>query len=115
MLLISGDETSMNPRPRPTTPAMSPEYAAYNEAMTRPASGSAASASSRPGTARASASATARSVVLDGPYADAKEQLGGYYMIDVPDLDEAIDWASPLPGRQVRHDRSPPDLADISR
>jgi hypothetical protein len=29
-------------------------------------------------------------VVLDGPYADSKEQFGGYYIIDVPDLDAAV-------------------------
>jgi hypothetical protein len=36
--------------------------------------------------------------VLDGPYADSKEQLGGYFLIDVPDLDEAISWAARCPG-----------------
>jgi hypothetical protein len=35
--------------------------------------------------------------VLDGPYADAKEQLGGYHIIEVPDLDAAIAWASRSP------------------
>ena len=36
--------------------------------------------------------------VLDGPYSDSKEQLAGYYLIDVPDLDAAIAWASRCPG-----------------
>jgi hypothetical protein len=36
--------------------------------------------------------------VLDGPYADSKEQLGGYYLIDVPDLDAALSWAARCPG-----------------
>jgi hypothetical protein len=36
--------------------------------------------------------------VLDGPYADSKEQLGGYYLIDAPDLDAAIAWAARCPG-----------------
>jgi hypothetical protein len=36
--------------------------------------------------------------VLDGPYADAKEQLGGYFLLDVPDLDAAISWAARCPG-----------------
>ncbi|MGF6535967.1 hypothetical protein P3T20_006785 [Paraburkholderia sp. GAS206C] len=35
--------------------------------------------------------------VLDGPYSDSKEQLGGYYLIDVPNLDAAITWASRCP------------------
>jgi hypothetical protein len=36
--------------------------------------------------------------VLDGPYADSKEQLGGYFLIDVPDLDAALSWAGRCPG-----------------
>src|SRR5262245_15776741 len=35
--------------------------------------------------------------VLDGPYSDSKEQLGGYYLIDVADLDAALSWASRCP------------------
>ena len=31
--------------------------------------------------------------VQDGPYADTKEQLGGFFLIDVPDLDTALEWA----------------------
>ncbi len=36
--------------------------------------------------------------VLDGPYADSKEQLGGYFLIDVQDLDAALSWAARCPG-----------------
>jgi hypothetical protein len=36
--------------------------------------------------------------ILDGPFADSKEQLGGYYLIDVPDLDAALSWAGRCPG-----------------
>ncbi len=39
--------------------------------------------------------------VLDGPFAESKEQLGGYYLIDVPDLDKALDWAARCPGAAV--------------
>jgi hypothetical protein len=35
--------------------------------------------------------------VLDGPYAESKEQLGGFHLIDVPDLDAAIAWAARSP------------------
>ena len=42
--------------------------------------------------------ANGKSQVLNGPYADAKEQLGGYYMIDVLDLDAALSWAARCPG-----------------
>jgi hypothetical protein len=35
--------------------------------------------------------------VLDGPYADAREQLGGYHLIEVEDLDAALAWAARSP------------------
>jgi len=38
--------------------------------------------------------------VLDGPYAESKEQLGGFYMIDVPDLDTALSWAARCPAAE---------------
>jgi hypothetical protein len=41
--------------------------------------------------------ANGKTQVLNGPYADSKEQLGGYYLIDVPDLDAAISWAARCP------------------
>ena len=37
-------------------------------------------------------------LLVDGPYAEAKEVLGGYFLLDVADLDEAIAWASQNPG-----------------
>ena len=36
-------------------------------------------------------------VTLDGPFAETKEQLAGYYILDCKDLDEAIGWASKIP------------------
>jgi len=36
-------------------------------------------------------------VLTDGPFAETKEQIGGFYVIECKDLDEAIDWASKLP------------------
>jgi hypothetical protein len=38
--------------------------------------------------------------VLDGPFAESREQLGGYFLIDVPDLDAALQWAGRCPGSQ---------------
>jgi len=37
-------------------------------------------------------------VVTDGPFAETREILGGYYLLDVPDLDAALDWAARCPG-----------------
>jgi hypothetical protein len=36
--------------------------------------------------------------VLNGPYAETREQLGGYFLIEVPDLDTALSWAARCPG-----------------
>jgi hypothetical protein len=73
-------------------------YGAYTEALT--------AAGVRVGSNRLRNTDTATTVrivggetkVLDGPYAEAKEQLGGYYLIDVPDLDSALSWAARCPG-----------------
>lgn len=35
---------------------------------------------------------------MDGPFAETKEHLGGYYLLDCPNLDEALKWASEIPG-----------------
>jgi hypothetical protein len=72
-------------------------YVAYSEALTK--------AGALKGSNRLQASSTATTVrvangkprVLDGPYADSKEQLGGYFIIDVADLDAAISWAARCP------------------
>jgi hypothetical protein len=39
--------------------------------------------------------------VTDGPFAETKEQLGGFFVLDCNDLDEAIDWAAKIPGAQI--------------
>lgn len=40
-------------------------------------------------------------LVTDGPFAETREQLGGFFLIDAPDLDEAIMIASQIPGARV--------------
>ena len=40
-------------------------------------------------------------LTTDGPFAETKEQLGGYYLVEADSLDEAIDWAAKIPG--ARH------------
>lgn len=75
-------------------------YAAYTEALR--------SAGALVGSNRLRPSATATTLrttngkvqVLDGPFADSKEQLAGYYLIDVPDLDAAMSWAGRCPAAQ---------------
>jgi hypothetical protein len=40
-------------------------------------------------------------VVTDGPFAETKEQLGGYYLIDTETLDEALEWAAKIPSART--------------
>jgi len=38
-----------------------------------------------------------KALVLDGPFAETKEQLAGYYILNCGDLDEAVEWAKKIP------------------
>jgi len=75
-------------------------YAAYTEALRS------AGALINANRLRPSATATTlrtvdgKTQVLDGPFAESKEQLGGYYLIEAPDLDAAMQWAGRCPGVQ---------------
>ena len=61
----------------------------------------AASACARPPTPRPCRCATARSLTSDGPFAETKEQIGGFYLVDCKDLDEAIEIAAKIPGARI--------------
>jgi hypothetical protein len=37
-------------------------------------------------------------LLTDGPYAETKEQIGGYFIVEAPNLDEALKWAARIPG-----------------
>jgi hypothetical protein len=39
-----------------------------------------------------------KTLTTDGPFAETKEVLGGYYLIDVDTLDEALEWGAKIPG-----------------
>jgi hypothetical protein len=100
MLLIQGDESKMNPATVVDDTGMSPEYHAYNMAMIK-AGVLLGGERLRPTSATTSVRVRdKKAVVLAGPYSETQEQLGGYYMIDVPDLDQAIEWAQKCPAAQ---------------
>ena len=75
-------------------------YTAYTEAL-RSAGALINSNRLRPSaTATTLRSTNGKTQVLDGPFAESKEQLAGYYLIDVPDLDAAMLWAGRCPAVQ---------------
>nr|WP_314258229.1 YciI family protein [uncultured Devosia sp.] len=92
MFLIHHDDEALAKAP----PSLWGEYAAFNEALTK--------AEGTPGL-RLDHASKGKSIaqrgdtveLLDGPYADTKEQFAGYFMLDLPDIDAAVEWASRCP------------------
>jgi hypothetical protein len=98
ILLIYGNEAAMAAAPADANVQMLAAYGAYTAAM-RAAGVLVGGERLRPsGAATTVRLQDGKAQVLDGPYAEAREQLGGYYMIDVPDLDAALGWAARCPG-----------------
>jgi hypothetical protein len=98
LLLIYGNEARMQSASESDVEQTLVAYGAYTEAVKK-AGVLVASDRLRP-TASASTVrvANGKTQVLDGPYAETKEQLAGYYQIDVADLDAALSWAARCPG-----------------
>ena len=97
MLLIHGNEQAMMANTKVDATGMSPEYAAYNDALIK-AGAMLGGERLRPTTMAASVRVrNGKTEVLDGPYAETKEQFGGYYIIEAADIDAALDWARKCP------------------
>jgi hypothetical protein len=95
MLLIYADPATA-PSPEQAQAEM-PKWFAYSEELSKAGAmvgGDALQPTSAATTVRERGG---ERLVTDGPFAETKEQLGGYYLIDVPDLDAALDWASKIP------------------
>lgn len=94
MMLIHHDEAALAAAPQKELWA---DYGAFNQALAK-AQGASSGVRLQP----SSAATTVRqhdgkTDVLDGPYADTKEQFAGYFFVEVPTLDEAIVWAKRCP------------------
>lgn len=112
-LLIYSSEAGMESATKAQAEQMHAAYAAYTEAMKKVgiiAGGERLRPTASATTVRI---ADGKSKVLNGPYAETKEQLGGFYLIDVPDLDAALSWAA-LPRSEPWRDRGAADLADVA-
>jgi len=97
MLLIYTREDGLAQRsPEEMQQVMSAHYAVMNDARAKGALEKAEPL------ARTNAATTVRTqngapIITDGPFAETKEQLAGYYILNCKDLDEAIAWASRIP------------------
>ena len=74
-------------------------WQAYSEALKHAGVMAGGSGLEPPSTATTLRLRDGERAVQDGPYADTKEQLGGFFLVDVPDLDAALEWAARCPVR----------------
>jgi hypothetical protein len=98
LLLIYENESAMLARSKEQIAQGTAAYGAYTEALKK-AGAIVGGERLRPTSDATSVRvAKGKTEVLNGPFAETREQLGGYYMIDVPDLDQALKWAERCPG-----------------
>ena len=100
VLMIHDDEAAAQKASKAQMGAFMSAYEAYTKAMVEAGvlrSGERLRPSSTATTVRAP---SGKAQVVNGPYADVKEQFGGFYVIEVADLDEAIKWAARCPSAQ---------------
>jgi hypothetical protein len=98
LLMIYGNEAAQQKASKADNDKMMAAYGAYYEAMKKAGvvkTGERLRPSADATTVRV---ANGKNKVLNGPYAETKEQLGGFFIVDVPDLDAAISWAARCPG-----------------
>lgn len=100
MLLIYTDEAGMSTASKEQVGQMMAAYGAWTEAMRKAGVFVTADRLQPTSTAATVRGAGDKTKVLDGPYAETKEQLGGYYLIEAADLDSALSWAARCPGAQ---------------
>jgi len=81
-------------------PTLRPAYAAYAQALEEAGHHAGGQALQPTHTATTVRLRHGERQVQDGPFPDSKEQLGGFFLIDVPDLDAALAWAARCPAAE---------------
>lgn len=97
MVMFYESGSSMAERSGPDAPAYWGAWSAYMKAMSEAGILVSGAGLKEPSTATTVRERDGRRRIQDGPFADAKEQLGGYVVLDVPDLDAALTWAARAP------------------
>ena len=98
LLMLYADETGWSKMTKAQQEQGYAAYMAYTEALKKAGAWVGSNRLQPISAATTVCVANGKSQVLDGPYIESKEQLGGYYLIDVPDLDSALSWAARCPG-----------------
>jgi len=100
LLMIHADENGFAKLPKAELDKSMAAYGAYTEALKTAGVLRGGERLQPTSTATVVKTKNGKTSVLNGPYAEIKEQLGGYYVIEVADLDAAIGWAARCPGAQ---------------
>lgn len=98
ILLIYGDEKAFGELPKAEQEKIFGAYGAFSEELKGSGKMVAGEALEPPETATTVRVRNGKTSHTDGPFAETKEQLGGFYIIDAKDLNEAIAWAAKIPG-----------------
>ena len=98
LLLIYANENAMLNAPKDTTSQVVAAYTAYTEAMKKAGVWRASNRLRPTAEATTVRNPNGKKSVLNGPFAETKEQLAGFYLIEAPDLDDALSWAARCPG-----------------
>src|SRR6266404_1881963 len=98
LLMLYSEEGSWNQLTKEQQGQGVAAYRAYTEALQKAGALKSSNRLQPTSAATTVRLANGKTQVLDGPYVESKEQIGGYYLIDVPDLDAAISWAARCPG-----------------
>ena len=101
MLLIYDDEQKVQGLSEDEGKEFMGEYFKYTEELREAGAFVAGDALQPTGTAKTVHVRDRERFVTDGPFAETKEQLGGYYLIDVESEDEALDWAAKIPSARL--------------
>ena len=97
MLLIYGDPSKGPAEGSPEAEAEHKEWFSYTQAIREAGAWVSGEALEPPSTATTVAVRNGDRVVSDGPFADTKEWLGGFYVVEAADLDAALDHAARMP------------------
>ena len=97
LIMIYEDAAAFAKRSTPEAAKLFGAYRAYGEALREAGVYVGGNPLQAPHTATTVRLRDGKRHVQDGPIADTKEQLGGYYLIDAPNLDAALDWGARCP------------------
>ena len=100
IVLIYGDEKAWNRMPKSQIEQVYAAYRKYTEELQKAGVMKGGSELKPTTTATTVRVRNGKRQVTDGPFSETKEQLGGYYLIDVPNLEAALDWAAKGPSAQ---------------